>query len=248
MNQEHMVKGGFRLDSSYEKKSRARLYSRLALAAFFLIVLGLTVSFVLRVTLPTKTGWELLPLNGDNIFAQNIVIWLAGRCYVRRPLVKALEEAGEILNRWIPGAKIGYLDASGRKGGDLLGHLSHKHGRDVDICFFGRKEDARLFPEGPQIFTVGYILNYDKDGRSGSLTFDRGANLFMIVALLEQKSASVEKIFVEPYMKKWLLVEAKNIRLPDRTISKLSQILRYAGKQAAKHDDHLHVRFALPEE
>jgi murein endopeptidase len=247
MNQEHLVKGGFRLDSSYEKKRRARLYAGLALAAFFLIVLALTVSFVLRVTLPAKTGWELLPLNGNNIFAQNIVVWLAGRCYVRRPLVRALEEAGEMLNRWVPGAGIGYLDASGRKGGDLLGHLSHKHGRDVDLCFFGRKEDGRLFPEGPRIFALGYLLNYDKDGRCGTLTFDKGANLLMIVALLEQKSASVEKIFVEPYVKKWLMVEAKNTGLPDRTVHRLSQVLRYAGKQAAQHDDHLQVRFALPE-
>lgn len=245
MNQEQMVKGGFRLDFR-QNKGRFWLFSKLALVAFFLAVLGLTVSFVLRVTLPTKTDWELLPLNGDNVFAQNIVIWLAGRCYVERPLVKALEEAGEILNRRIPGAKIGYLDASGRKGGDLLGHLTHRHGGDVDICFFGREEDTRLFPEGPQVFTVGYILNYDKDGRSGSLTFDKGANLFMIVALLEQKSASVEKIFVEPYIKKWLLAEAKKHKLPGKTVTRLSQAMRYAGKQAAKHDDHMHVRFALP--
>ena len=231
-----------------QKIRRFWFFSKLAIFAFFLAVLGLTVSFILRVTLPTKPGWELLPLNGENIFAQNIVIWLAGRCYVQRPVVKALEEAGEILKGRIPEAEIAYLDASERKGGDPLDHLGYKHGRDVDICFFGREEDTRLFPEIPQVFTVGYIFNYNKEGLSCYLTFDRITNLFMIVALLEQKSVSVEKIFVEPYIKKWLMAEAKKNKLPDRILIRLNQVMRYAGKQAGKHDDHMHVRFALPDQ
>ena len=247
MNQEHMTRGGFRLDFSDEEKGRSGLYAKLAVAAFFLIILGLTVSFVLRVILPTEPDWELLPLNGNNIFAQNIIIWLTGRCYVQRRLVRALEEAGGILNRRIPEARIAYLDASGRKGGFLKGHRSHKQGRDVDLCFFGRERDARLFPESPRIFSVGYLFNYDEEGRSGSLTFDTESNLFMIVALLEQKSVPVEKIFVEPYIKKWLLAEAEKGELPHVTLARLTQVMRYAGDQAAKHDDHMHVRFASPD-
>jgi penicillin-insensitive murein endopeptidase len=248
MNKEPMLKRGFRLDSSYERKNRARLYSRLALAAFFLIVLGLTVSFVLRVTLPPESGWDLLPLNGENIFAQNILIWLTGRCYVKRPLVKALEEAGEILRRRIPEARIGYLDASGRKGGKLFGHLSHQEGRDIDICFFGRKKDNELFPKVPKLFKVGYMINYKKDGHSRSLIFDTPANLFLILALLEQKTARVEKVFVEPYIRKWLLAEAKRNELDYDRMAGLSQVLRYAGKQAERHDDHLQVRFDLSDQ
>jgi penicillin-insensitive murein endopeptidase len=220
---------------------------KLALGALFILVLGLTVAFVLRVTLPAKAGWELLPLKGNNIFAQNIIIWLTGRCYVQRPVVKALEEAGDILNRRIPGTKIGYLDASGRQGGKLIGHLSHRYGRDIDICFFGKKEDNSVLPRRPRIFTVGYARNYRTNGRCGSLRFDAQANLFLILALLEQKAAEVEKIFVEPYIKKWLVTEARRNNLPVQMIIRLSHVIRYAGKRAAAHDDHLHVRFSLPE-
>jgi hypothetical protein len=95
--------------------------------------------------------------------------------------------------------------------------------------------------------TVGYRLNYKKDGRCGDLKFDSRANLFLILALMEQTAAPVEKIFVEPYIRNWLIEEAETIKLPARTVRRPKQILRYAGKNAAKHDDHLHVRFALPQ-
>ena len=171
---------------------------------------------------------------------------MAGRCYAQRPLLKALSEAGGILQKRQPGAGIGYLDAGGRNGGKLLGHLSHKYGRDIDMCFIGRDRKNRLYPKRPQIVTIGYRLNYGKDGRCGSLYFDKEANLALILALLEQKAAPIEKIFVEPYIRNWLLLEAKKTNLSSGQIRRLTKILRYAGKNAAKHDDHLHVRFSLP--
>jgi murein endopeptidase len=125
---------------------------------------------------------------------------MAGRCYAQTPMTEALSEAGKLLEKRCPGAGIGYLDASGRKGGKLLGHLSHKHGRDIDICFLGKDENGRISPSRPQILTVGYRLNYKKDRRCGNLKFDRSANLFLILALMEQTAAPVEKIFVEPYI------------------------------------------------
>ena len=228
-------------------KRSARRFWKPVLIIIGILALALGGAFSARFILPTHPGWSLIPLDRNNVFAQNVVIWMAGRCYAQTRLAEALSEAGKTLEKQCPGAGIGYLDASGRKGGKLLGHLSHKHGRDIDICFLGKDENGRIHPGCPQMFTVGYRLNYKKNGRCGDLKFDRSANLFLILALMEQTAAPVEKIFVEPYIRKWLIEEAEKTERPARTVRQLKQVLRFAGKNAAKHDDHLHVRFALPQ-
>lgn len=230
-------------EKSERERSRAPLKALLIIAG--IIILAVTASVSARLLLPTRPGWQLIPLKHENVFSQNPILWLTGRCYAQKPLIQALSEAGKILKGDRPEAKIAYLDASGRNGGKLLGHLSHKYGRDIDICFIGRDDENELQPSRPQLLTVGYRLNYGQDGRCGTLTFDRRANLFLILSLLGQQAVTVQKIFVEPYIRTWLIEEAEKAKIPARTIQKLKQILRYAGKNAAKHDDHLHVRFGL---
>ena len=92
--------------------------------------------------------------------------------------------------------------------------------------------------------TIGYRLNYKNDGRCGTLTFDKKANHCLVLALLKQSTAHVEKIFVEPYIRRWLLDEAKKMNLHTSTMSRLKQVMGYAGGNAAKHNDPLHVRFS----
>ena len=243
-SREPLKEGNLSVDAG-KKKRRRFLKVFLVFAGVILLLIG--GAFATRCFLPARVGWELIPLKQNNVFAQNVIIWMTGRCYAQEPLVNALSAAGKILEKEIPGAGIAYLDASGRKGGKLLGHLSHKHGRDIDICFIGRDKASGLYPSRPQFMPIGYRLNYDRKGQCGSLTFDKKANLFLIMSLLEQDVAPVEKIFVEPYIESWLFEEAENIKLGAPAIRRLKNVLRYAGKNAAKHDDHLHVRFDLPQ-
>ena len=148
------------------------------------------------------------------------------------------------MSKEVPVINLAYLDGSGRKKGKLLGHKSHKKGVDVDIVYIGqRSEKERLFPYRPSLLTNGYLLNYQENGYCGDLLFDRRANLKIILALLEQKACKVEKIFVEPYIEDWLIDEAQKMGLSPDEITTISDILRFAGKDAAKHDDHMHVRF-----
>jgi hypothetical protein len=225
----------------------SRRFLKPLLIIFGVVILALGSTVAARLVLPTRPGWDLIPLKQDNVFVQNPIFWTAGRCYAQKPLVQAFAEAGKLLEKRCPGAAIAYLDASGRNGGKLLGHLSHKYGRDIDILYIGRDKANRLYPRRPHLLTVGYRLHYGENGRCGSLTFDRKANLHLMLALLEQQAAPVEKIFVEPYIRSWIIREAETNNIPGPVIARLKQALRYAGKNAARHDDHLHVRFKLPE-
>jgi hypothetical protein len=219
---------------------------------FFIIGIFVVVSlltlpclYLYRIKAPHHQDLILAPLTNKIMFVQNPIFWFAGRCYGQKPLVFALEDASAILNANHPGAGLAYLDISGAYGGKLFGHLSHQYGRDVDILYIGRNQKGDLYPQRPSILRIGYRLRYKKQGHCRDLRFDAPANLTLVLALLEQQKAEVEKIFVEPFIKEWLVQEAKNQHLPKKTIQQLNNILRYAGSNAASHTDHMHVRFKL---
>lgn len=227
-------------------KHKLRWYFRLGILLILISVLVFVFGIGARLVLPPRSGWSILPFWENNLFCQNAFMWLAGRCYVQTNVLQALKAAAKKLEKYNPGSNIGYLDASGRKGGKLLGHLSHKQGLDIDIVYIGLPggNGGNYMPAKPAIFQVGYRLYYGKDGRCGNLIFDRRANLFMVVSLLEQKKCKVTKIFVEPYIEGWLVQEAAQVGLPESLTKRISNLLRWAGPNAAKHDDHFHVRFA----
>lgn len=212
-------------------------------------VLGMALAgvFVYRVMIPCHAEMELLPFYRGSCFVQNPIFWVTGRCYAQLSMRNALEEAASRLGRLVPGAHVAYLDASGAHGGKLLGHLSHEHGLDVDILYLWRDPSGRLYPRVPSLFKVGYRLKCNRKGRCGALAFDRSANLALVLALLRQDAAEVEKIFVEPFIQAWLLEEAVEQGLQPSEMERLRKKLRYAGDNAAPHTDHMHVRFELPE-
>ena len=131
------------------KKRHRRRFLKAAIVVVSVLLVAFTVGVSTRLKQPTRPGWQLMPLKQGNFFPKNVMIWMVGRCYAQRPLVKAVSEAGRLLKKQCPGAGIAYQVASGRKGGKLLGHLSHKCGRDIDICFIGRDLQGRLYPERP---------------------------------------------------------------------------------------------------
>ena len=124
----------------------------------------------------------------------------------------------------------------------MRGHVSHRSGRDVDLLYIGCDDSWQLHPSKPGLLRSGYRLDYDRTGRCGALTFDRRANVQLVLALLKQRKNAVEKIFVEPYIKRWLLAEARRLGLNQRAKNRLRQSLRFSGKHMT-HANHLHVRF-----
>ncbi len=219
----------------------------LALRTVFVLALvwALVYSFPWPlVSQETRPGWTVLPLWSPYVFAQNVGMWMDGRSYATEEVDAALRAAGEVLSDHVSGARIAFMDASFPQGGKMMLHLSHAKGVDVDILYIGRTPSGRLWPQWPSFSIKGYDVDYGANGRAGDLTFDRRANLWLAMSLLDQTECPVGKILVEPFIKNWLLAEARDEGLDDATWRRLQKHLRYAGPSAGRHDDHMHVHFA----
>ncbi len=230
--------------SLHQKKSK-RLLIVTAGLILLLILLFFPGCYFYRLVAPHHPDLVLMPFWQENLFVQNPMFWLTGRCYGQKPLVSALKVASADFAARHPGAGMAYFDISGAYGGSLLKHLSHKHGYDVDLLYIGRDGKGRLYPQRPSLARIGYRLRYNKNGVCQGRQFDCPANLALIVSLLEQTAAGVDMILVEPFIEELLIQEAKKQRMPSATVLRLQKVLRYAGDGAAPHTDHMHVRFNL---
>lgn len=132
-------------------------------------------------------------------------------------------------------------DLSSRSGGTLRKHKSHQSGRDADISFY--MTDGRGKPMYHSTF-----VEFDADGRAPKLPearFDDTRNWALVEALLRDRNARVQNIFVSNALRKRLLEEAerqgagRSIRLEAARVMSLPN-------GAAPHDDHFHVRIGCP--
>lgn len=228
----------------FQRRMSMRRYKLIIVIGIASILVAIAAGVTTRIIMPAKAGWSQLPVKQGCLFAQNIGLWATGRCYLTKDAKAALGEAARLLDKDGNGAVIAYLDGSSRHGGKLFPHLSHRRGIDVDITYIGTRPDGSVFPAGGSLFTLGYLVKYNKNGKSGELTFDAKRNLAIVRALLLQTVNKVEKIFVEPHLEKRLLNAARKAKLSSIEIKRIANVLRYAGRNAAKHDDHMHVRFA----
>lgn len=223
------------------------LYIFLTLATMAVLVFGAGAWYLgPRYRAATLPGWELLPLWSSGVMAQNVEIWRDGRCYVQEPAARALEQAGEILRENEPDARIVYLDASPAKGGELSRHVTHRHGRDVDIMYIGKNLDNELVAGLPLLKAQGYGPSYDSTGRAGDLTFHARANMRLVRALIIQNRCPVLSILVEPHIRGWLLAAALEAGLPEAEQKRMAEVLRQKEPHDPPYAGHMHVRFDLP--
>lgn len=205
---------------------------------------GLMGAWASRAFAPTKKGWTCLPVSRGGLICQNIRSWYRGRSYARNECANALVEAAGYVRARMPEVSVAYMDASDSDGGRFMNHKSHRDGVDVDVLYIGRTWGGSPYPAQPAIFTTGYDLNYDRSRRHGSLTFDTEANWLFLEGLHAQKARDVEAIFVEPYIREWLLQAGKETNAPKEVRQWAASVLSYAGAGAGDHKDHFHVRFA----
>lgn len=172
-----------------------------------------------------------------------------GRVFVRPEVREALIETAREMERRFPGTRMIFMDASGADGVvPFEPHLSHGDGRQADIMLFyteldgapitGRPPGSRPNgygayepprPGDPQPCRGVDRPNDDRDppaNRAWRLDEDRSRALTEILVADER----VRRILIEPHLeRRWELEDEPR--------------LRFAGCQAARHDDHLHVDF-----
>ena len=201
-------------------------------------------------SIPVTTGLVPLPCVDDSPLRPHT----RGYCLIQRHYVRAgpraalMEAAAKLAGRY-PGSSVRYMEASwpiGRR--PMPPHLSHGDGRQVDLALFYVDLAGRPIGGPPTRSGYGACEPPRKTGdrrctgatarpskidapdppkdRTWRLDEARTAAVVRLLAA----DPRVRRIFIEPHLKARL------------GLSGLGKV-RFAGCQAARHDDHIHVDF-----
>ena len=234
---------------------RKRLSSRwmVYLATSFVFILLYAISSFTIVPLAAKHfGRVPLPLRGG-VKPLNVGTCVLNRHYVRPALRDVVMKSYQTLNAKYPKCTMNYLDAGFPfyNGFPLLPHLSHNDGRKLDLAFFYLDKNGNQLHDAPS--AIGYGVsespraseeNYAErcaskgywlygvmerivpQNKKPDYIFDAKRTTELVTILSRNKA--VEKIFIEPHLKKRLGLSSPKIR--------------FHGCQAVRHDDHVHVQ------
>ncbi|EMR04330.1 hypothetical protein [Cesiribacter andamanensis] len=228
----------------------------LRLGRSLLLFMGLYTLSAL-VVLPVAAGyWGKVGLpvwSNERLGPASLLYPLLNRHYVTRPTKWLLQEVADQLHQQQPGAQVRYLDAGFPLFSHfpLLPHLSHTDGRKVDLAFFYQRPDGTPTNETPSHTGYGVFEGpteneqataegcagkgywqysyprYLTMGQRPSLRFDALRTKKLLQLLVRQPET--EKVFLEPHLR-------------ERLGFGREEKVRFAGCQAVRHDDHIHVQ------
>ena len=165
-------------------------------------------------------------------------------------LINAVIAASAAVDRELPGSQALIGELSLAKGGPLSGHGSHQAGRDVDVLFYlldadGQPFESMAIPLDPSGAGTEYgDLQDPSDDRP--VTLDLARTWRFIQAMVEDKDAAVQRIFVVEHLRTLLLEEAARAGASAATIQRFGEL---ACQPGFPHDDHLHIRvFCSPDD
>jgi hypothetical protein len=237
---------GKKFNNKYSKWSLQFLSFLFIYSAFTFILVPVIAKPFGRVPLPATEAEHLRPLNFMTVFLN--------RNYVRVDLRDAVLRTANQMNKKFPGTSINYLDANFPffNKFPLLPHLSHNDGKKLDISFcYLDKKSGQAVNDCPSFIgygvceapKAGEVDNADACEKKGywqysilqkivsqgnrmEFEFDE-ARTCAVVELLSRES-KMEKIFIEPHLKKRMGLKSAKIKAP--------------GCQAVRHDDHIHLQ------
>lgn len=220
-----------------------------------LALLGLTACHPIpgKAPKPERTarpanGLVALPCNaGDALAPANAGYCLLKRNYVKPGVFAVLEDAAKAMQGQFPGAPVLYLEASWPLGKrPMPPHLSHGDGKEVDLAFFYTDLAGKPLAKPPKPWGYEAFEPPRREAERSCRGGQRGKNdapdppKDRQWRLDEQRTAAlvrilaadprVRRIFIEPHLKTRLGLTAYGK-------------VRFAGCQAARHDDHIHVDF-----
>ncbi|UZR99472.1 hypothetical protein [Chondrinema litorale] len=230
------------------KKSKVRSIKR----AGTFTILYLICTLLVVPNLAPLLGREKIK-ESESIVARSIIFTLANRNYVKPELNNVLAQIASDFEKKHAGIKLVYLDANFPffDKFPLLPHLSHNDGKKIDIVFIYEDSAGTLtnlkpsrsgygIYESPTAKEFNQIVLCKERGYwqydfpkyltlgevNRDLTFSQKATKNLIKIILRQ--AAVEKIFIEPHLKKRMHLSNNKIR--------------FHGCGAVRHDDHIHLQ------
>lgn len=196
---------------------------------------------------PNAAGLVTLPcLKSAALHAANHSYCWANRHFVTPDARQSLVDAAKAMAAKYPGVAVQFMEASWPSGKrPMPPHLSHGDGREVDLALFYEtktgKPQAKLPTSGgynafePPLAEKDRVCgpkdkqhNQPDPAKSRNWRLDETRTRDLIALLAADKR--VRRIFIEPHLKARLGFGAE-------------PKVRFAGCQAARHDDHLHIDF-----
>jgi len=172
-----------------------------------------------------------MPLNHPAIWVR-----APGRAWGTDETVRWLTEAIEAVREDIPNTpRVAVHDLSRRRGGPLMGHHSHRSGRDADVAYYQRSCGG----EGCRFRTIG----------PDQLDVERTWRLFRYWLERDQ----VDAIFVDHHLQRALYEHAREQGVSPRDLSRWFQYPHPPGtrygviRHHPRHANHFHVRFVCHE-
>jgi len=243
----------FFLHPLLNRRFAQRTWLRRILKLLAFLTLYLFISLVVIPPLAKSFGRTPLPIHQSHVQPANILTVILNRHYVRPQLKQLLFTTASALHAEYPGSSIVYLDANFPfiNGYPLFPHLSHNDGKKADLAFCYREKGGALTSDVPTFsgygayeaplagednmpeiceqkghwqYSISKAISFS--GRNDNLQMDNARTQTLLRTL--SASPLIQKIFLEPHLKKRLnLTESK---------------IRFHGCHAARHDDHIHLQ------
>jgi len=232
----------------------ARFFDRVAAVVLFLgIYAALSLLSAAVAPLFGRTTLPCFASADVNLAMQSPLYCALNRHYVTAELKDAAFDLSSHVDRKFPGTVTLALDGNFPfvDGFPLLPHLSHRDGRKLDLAFYYRAEDGGYVRGGTKS-PIGYWAFEEPRENSNLPCVDRKdtATLRWDMAwfkpflndyrlepertraaldwlITSGRKSGVTKVFIEPH-----LAGELNVR---------SEIIRFQGCRAARHDDHIHI-------
>ena len=156
-------------------------------------------------------------------------------------LVETLQRTAAAMEAARPGAPpLTVGDLSGRHGGKIPRHQSHRTGRDADLLFY------TTTPAGAPIPSPGFV-HFERDGLAvvgGTyVRFDVERNWLLVKYLVGTQTRPVQWLFVHRDLES-LLVDYALARGEDPELVWHAENMMLQPGDSANHDDHFHLRLA----
>lgn len=161
-------------------------------------------------------------------------------------LVQLVRRAATRVAERFPGSRLSIGELSGPRGGRIVGHNSHRNGRDIDIGFYMIDDDT-----GAQATPPTFVPIFRKSGlvyyAGGRYHFDDARNWTLLSKLIDDDDARVQYVFVLGSLQRRLLAYAEKIGAPAALITRARAVL-LEPTEGNRHQSHFHVRIYCPAE
>lgn len=158
-------------------------------------------------------------------------------------IVAALVRAAIHVHETMPGSTLTFGDIGMPQGGEIVGHGSHRAGRDADVMFYlldedGKPTDGKAVPLEPDGTGVDYNDLADP-ADDFPVKIDVPRTWAFVAALLADDEVQIQQIFIVEHLRAMLIEHAKKVKADPAVVQRFGDV---TCQPRFPHDDHMHVR------